>query len=123
MDLSGLLQSVLTELKKTGGPDVPTLRGFVEKQGPPIVEELLPTGYSARGSVGQPPHFADVPWIGVWPPGTDAPAYSGFYLVYLFAADGSAAFLSLNQGTEKVRGGKKPLAKRAGDLRAAAGLN
>jgi hypothetical protein len=33
-----------------------------------------------------------------------------------------AVFLSLNQGREKVRGGRKPLAKRAVDLRTAAEL-
>ncbi len=43
-------------------------------------------------------------------------------MVYLFAADGSAAYLSLNQGTEKVKGGSGPLLKRALDLRVAAGL-
>ena len=37
--------------------------------------------------------------------------------MYLFAADGSKVYLSLNQGTERVRGGRKPIAERAPDIR------
>src|SRR5262249_46010957 len=66
--------------------------------------------------------LAAVPWIGIFPAESQASARSGFYAVYLFASDGSAVFLSLNQGTEKVRGGTKPIEKRALDLRRAARL-
>jgi hypothetical protein len=70
--------------------------------------------------VGTP---AEVPWLAVYPPYATPSAQSGFYVVYLFAADGSAVYLSLIQGTEKVLGGMSPLLKRALDLRAAAGLS
>jgi hypothetical protein len=43
-------------------------------------------------------------------------------VVDLFAADGSTAYLSLNQGTENVKDGMPPLRKRALDIRAAADL-
>jgi hypothetical protein len=65
---------------------------------------------------------ADVPWIALHSPGAEGTAQVGYYVVYLFAVDGSAVYLSLIQGTEKMRGGLKPLWKRAEDLRVAAGL-
>lgn len=66
---------------------------------------------------------AEVPWVAIYPPGSSASAQSGFYAVYLFAADGSAVYLSLNQGTERVQDGLPPLQKRALDLRAAAEIS
>jgi MoxR-like ATPase len=64
---------------------------------------------------------ADVPWVGIFSAARPASARQGFYLVYLFAADGSTVYLSLNQGTEHVKGGMGVLLKRAIDLRRAAG--
>jgi len=58
---------------------------------------------------------ADVPWVGLFPKGS-ASAQRGFYLVYLFAKDGSRCYLSLNQGTENVRGGLDVLRKRSLDV-------
>ena len=49
-------------------------------------------------------------------------AKSGYYLVYLFAADGSRVYLSLNLGTERLAGGMAPIRKRAIDIRTAAGF-
>jgi 5-methylcytosine-specific restriction protein A len=71
--------------------------------------------FSVKGSTGIGTD-ADVPWIGIFS-GDSVSAQEGYYLVYLFAADGSAVYLSLNQGTEKLRGGKAPLLKRAIDMR------
>jgi 5-methylcytosine-specific restriction protein B len=65
---------------------------------------------------------ATVPWLAVFPSEDARSPQAGPYVVYLFAGDGSAVFLSLNQGTDDVRGGLKPLRKRANDLRVAAGL-
>ncbi|HEX6154327.1 MAG TPA: DUF3578 domain-containing protein [Solirubrobacterales bacterium] len=65
---------------------------------------------------------AQVPWLAIFPPGSEARARRGAYVVYLFAADGSAAYLCLSQATDDVRGGLTPLRKRAMDLRRAAGL-
>ena len=68
----------------------------------------------AGSGVGTP---ADVPWVSVFPAGSGTSAMEGAYLVYLFAKDGSACYLSLNQGTEKVVGGLTVLEKRAADIR------
>lgn len=64
---------------------------------------------------------ADVPWVGIFLPDSEPSAKQGFYLVYLFSKDGSGVYLSLNQGTEEVRGGMEVLRKRALDLRTATG--
>ena len=69
--------------------------------------------------IGRP---ASVPWVAVHATGSRGGGEEGIYSVYLFATDGSAAYLSVNQGTENVRGGLNPLVKRARDIRTAAGL-
>lgn len=54
---------------------------------------------------GQQAQYAPVPWIRVYS-GTLAPTVlGGFCLMYLFAADGSRAYLSLNQGASEHRAG------------------
>jgi|GEM_PF-1012788 len=65
---------------------------------------------------------ADVPWAGVYPEGATATAKEGVYAVYLFARDGSAVYLSFNQGTENVGGGLAVFRKRALDMQDAAGI-
>jgi hypothetical protein len=42
-----------------------------------------------------------VPWVRLYDPRLSPNAKEGWYVVFLFAADGSAVFLSLNQGTRK----------------------
>jgi hypothetical protein len=64
---------------------------------------------------------AATPWVSIFPPGSRASARSGYYLVYLFAADGSGVYLSLNQAVELIQGGTNPIRKRTLDLRSAAG--
>lgn len=44
-----------------------------------------------------------VPWVRVFSPTYSPRATEGFYLVYLFAGDGSRVYLSLNQGTSEFR--------------------
>jgi|GEM_PF-4512079 len=48
---------------------------------------------------------ARVPWIRVFSRSRSPSATRGWYLVYLFAADGSAVYLSLNQGTTIAEAG------------------
>lgn len=55
-----------------------------------------------RGSPGQG-QWAYVPWISVFDPAITTTATHGYYVVYLFAADMSRVYLSLNQGTTAVR--------------------
>jgi MoxR-like ATPase len=58
----------------------------------------VPSGREIKGSggVGSP---ARIPWVRIFSPAQSPNATSGWYLVYLFAADGSTVYLSLNQGT------------------------
>ncbi len=58
--------------------------------------------YQVEGSAGQG-NWADVPWIAVFDPTVTTSATRGFYVVYLFASDLSAVYLSLSQGTTAVR--------------------
>lgn len=62
-------------------------------------------------------NVADVPWVSVFPTGSAGSAKVGIYLVYLFSKDGSRVYLSLNQGTENLRGGSAALQKRVLDIR------
>ncbi|WP_314506038.1 MrcB family domain-containing protein [uncultured Microbacterium sp.] len=45
---------------------------------------------------------AKVPWVRIFDPAQSPKPTLGWYVVLLFAADGSAAFLSLNQGVTKL---------------------
>lgn len=71
----------------------------------------------AGGRQGQ---FAPVPWVRIFSPVYSPHATEGFYLVYLFAADGSAVYLSLNQGTSEFRSGKMRPIRETGLIRAMA---
>lgn len=50
--------------------------------------------------------YGPVPWVRIFSKHHAPKAQEGFYLVYLFAADGSRAYLSLMQGTSEFRAGK-----------------
>jgi len=52
---------------------------------------------------GRQYNYSPVPCVRVFDPEHAPTAQSGFYVVLLFAADGSAVFLSLNQGTSEFR--------------------
>src|SRR5438874_4801294 len=41
-----------------------------------------------------------VPWVRLYDPRFSPRATKGWYVVFLFAADGSSLFVSLNQGTD-----------------------
>ncbi|KXJ39335.1 McrA protein [Bacillus spizizenii] len=53
--------------------------------------------YHIVGSVGQG-RWAEVPWISVFIKNLTISATRGYYIVYLFNADGSGFYVSLNQG-------------------------
>jgi 5-methylcytosine-specific restriction protein B len=124
--LSALLENVLVDLhgrvprSSTSLEDAENLLHWVETDIPALLNGALDDKREARGSIGMG-MLADVPWVGVFEKGGLVSAKSGFYLVYLFAADGSSVYLSLNQGTENLHGGLAPLRKRSLDLRDAAG--
>jgi 5-methylcytosine-specific restriction protein B len=118
--LATILEEALRFLQQEE-TDVDVLRSLVTEEGPAVLQRVVGTEWQTRGRIGIGT-IADVPWIGIYPGDGAASAQSGYYVVFLFAADGSAVHLSLNQGIEKVRGGTKPILKRALDLRAAAGI-
>lgn len=52
---------------------------------------------------GRQYNYSPVPWIRIYDPQHAPTAQNGFYVVLLFAADGSSVYLSLNQGTSEFR--------------------
>lgn len=89
------------------------------KIGPQSIHSMLSEqeqGWTIRGRT-RTGRMADVPWIALHPADSNASATGGCYLVYLFAFDGSAAYLSLHQGTENLRDFQLALPKRSWDLR------
>ncbi len=98
----------------------PALREAIERSGSAALAKLVPSGFSVKGSTGIG-HVAAVPWLATFPPGAATSAKTGIYLVYLFAADGSAVSLSLNQAGSQISGGVQALHKRALDLRMVVG--
>jgi len=53
--------------------------------------------YKVEGSPGKG-NWAEVPWIGIFDRKITTTATKGYYIVYLFIADMSGVYLSLNQG-------------------------
>jgi hypothetical protein len=93
--------------------DAARLSSIIQKA---IPEALIPTlgdnlKISGRVGIGT---AADVPWVGLFLSSSEGSAQQGFYLVYLFAKDGSSIALSLNQGTEQVRARPRPTCRRRG---------
>jgi len=50
--------------------------------------------------------YAVIPWVRVYSASHSPSATQGTYLVFLFAADGDRAYLSINQGTSEFKTGK-----------------
>jgi len=96
------------------------LREPVERGAPAALRGLLSDTHPVKGSAGMG-NLAEFPWVAVFPPGAGTRATMGIYLVYLFAADGSRVYLSLNQAATQLDGGVMALSKRALDLRTAVG--
>ncbi|MET8305832.1 DUF3578 domain-containing protein [Micromonospora sp. NPDC005173] len=78
------------------------LRKFVV----PLAEELGLGGLDLQVQTGgRQSNYSPVPWVRLYSKRHSPTAMEGFYLVYLFAADGSRFYLSLNQGTSEYRSG------------------
>jgi 5-methylcytosine-specific restriction protein B len=126
LDLRVSFEAVLDDLAARSPRSDTSLDGatellsLIETHIPLVLGGVLQNEREVRGSIGMG-MLADVPWVGIFDRSGPASAKSGYYLVYLFATDGSQVFLSLNQGTENLQGGMAPLKKRALDLRTAAG--
>ena len=80
---------------------------------------LASLGLRARFG-GHQANYSPTAWVRVYAPDYSPRAMEGFYIVYLFATDGSAVYLSLNQGTSEFRSNAmRPVNDRA-ELRARA---
>ncbi|QNN53565.1 MrcB family domain-containing protein [Nocardioides mesophilus] len=117
-ELGDLLETVLSELRKDQ-PDsavAATYRHAVVEALPRVLRGLVPSSHTVEGSTGYGSR-ADVPWVTVYGDSDNNSARGGVYVVYLFAADGSAVYLTLAQGVSNVKGGNVVLKKRAADIR------
>jgi MrcB-like, N-terminal domain/Domain of unknown function (DUF3883) len=62
--------------------------------------------------------YGPVPWVRVFSQRRSPSATAGIYLAYLFAADGSRAYLSVQQGSSELRSGRMRPVNDAARLRA-----
>lgn len=117
-DLGSLLNEVMKELlrEQPSTAAAATYRRVVTDALPRALRAMVPYGHSVDGSTGYGTR-AEVPWVTIQGSGEDSTATQGVYVVYLFAADGSAVYLTLAQGVSNVKGGNVVLRKRAADIR------
>ena len=85
------------------------------------IEQLVKQDFDSfeiKASVGAG-NWANVPWLSILNPKITTTTQDGIYPVYLFNADGSGFYLSLNQGTTipTKNLGKKRAEKRAEDIK------
>ena len=108
--LKAVLEQVLDLQAKWKAAKTDTMRKrgrLVEEVGPVVLRGVIKASsaddFSTEGSNGTG-SISRVPWMRIFRPEHSPAATEGWYLVYLFAADGSMVYLSLNQGTtESVR--------------------
>lgn len=81
------------------------LASYIRRDAPSALEAALGDSASGLECVGSPGQgqWAEVPWLAVFDPVVTSSATRGYYVVYLFSADMSKLFLSMNQGTTAVR--------------------
>ena len=85
-------------------PEMQERGRLIRTDGPRLLRGLLPTGASlsfipgieGRDGTGLKTRC---PWIRIYSRDRSPSATTGWYIVFLFATDGSAVYLSLNQGT------------------------
>lgn len=66
--------------------------------------------YMLEGSAGKG-NWADIPWIAIYDKDITNKATKGYYIVYLFCADMSGVYISLNQGWTYFKDNYKPQKK------------
>ncbi len=110
--LSASLERVLQAASAYSSTDTPamTARTAAARDCAEVIRESLsaltgpldkPDLYWRTEVGGRRADYSPVPWIRISSPDHSPHATEGFYLVYLFAADGSRVYLSLNQGTSE----------------------
>lgn len=106
--LQDSLKSVLTLQGKWSAENTPQMqeRGeLIRNAIPALLKPLaLKQGMTVEGSDGSG-NKNRVPWVRIYDSRFSPSAMEGWYVVFLIAADGSAVFLSLNQGTTKLLNG------------------
>lgn len=106
-DLAQLVQEVLElqpHFTPRASPAMQRRRGLVLSISDRFGETLAQAGdhiSQVKGSNGVG-NNAKVPWVRVFDPAQSPQPTLGWYVVLLFASDGSAAYLSLNQGVTKL---------------------
>jgi 5-methylcytosine-specific restriction protein A len=95
------------------------LANQLRKEFPNLITEILPdkTRYKVVGSPGKG-NWTDNPWIAILDTLITETPQSGYYPVFIFKADMSGVYLSLNQGVTEVREYYKRDAKNVLKLRA-----
>lgn len=79
-------------------------RKLVEKIAPNILKSWIDEKYIIKGSTGMHPYlFSEILWIGVFDPKITRSASDGYYIVYIFNADGSGVYVSLMIGVTKIK--------------------
>jgi MoxR-like ATPase len=98
------LQSLLAEALHLQDQEAPGLkRELITVRGPEYLRGLVPEPLAIEGGVGAG-RDAEVPWIRIYDPNLAPSAQEGWYLCYLFAADGEVAYLALTQGVTNADG-------------------
>lgn len=93
-----ILDGAALQRRRAEGADVTEERNeLFHRRGPSYLERHLPQELASDGGA-QTGTEAEIPWIRIYSPELAPSAQEGWYLVYLFAADGASAFLSLMQG-------------------------
>ncbi|MBE5201795.1 DUF3578 domain-containing protein [Pectobacterium sp. FL60-S17] len=97
----------------TNNPIANLLRKELKKEIENIVSQF-DSNYKVEASAGAG-NWASVPWVSILNPKITSTTQEGIYPVYLFKADGSGFYLSLNQGTTipAKKLGKKVAEERA----------
>jgi hypothetical protein len=100
MELRSLLQSIADGYDRTRGREQPAMRLLASAS--EHLAEYVPLTHSVKGSTGVG-GLPFVPWVAVFDPDETETAQRGMYVVYLFSADKTMLYLSLNQGTDDLK--------------------
>jgi 5-methylcytosine-specific restriction protein A len=109
-----ILAEYLTAKRSTGPHP---MRQFISRDTANVIRNLVDTKrYLVEGSWGAG-NWASIPWICIFDREITTSATYGFYVCYLFRADMSGVYLSLNQGWTFYRNEFKPLSKAREQIR------
>jgi len=108
------MASGYADAKATNDKD---FRRFFVKETPSLFQDALTLDerqYSIRASVGIG-HWASIPWLLFMDRRVTDDPKRGFYVVYLFSADGERIYLSLEQAVQGLKDDSKPFSRVKAD--------